>query len=295
MNAVIRFSALGDIASALPFLRALHERPAVITTPIGAQLLVDEFPDQRVLASKSLGDVWRLIRQLRQDRFAHVVDLQNNDRSRLIRTVCGAGAVISSQGMPGGVPNLENFRRILEPTGLMGPLDESFLPKPRDYIVLNTGSSQKWESKRLPLEKWEQFAKVLLERFDLPFKLTGSPDEAEYVGHVARHLPGSWEVVAGKTSLVELKRLLGNAFLVVSTDSAAMHLAAAEHTPTIGLFGATNWVRSRPYGPWSTVLFDRSVYSEGKPPAPNRTECGRYYDNIHLLPGLDRLRPYLEL
>ena len=175
----------------------------------------------------------------------------------------------------------------------MGPLDLNFTPKPRDYIVLNAGSSPHWISKRLPDAKWREISTILHERFGLPFVLTGSPEEREYVSHLAGQLAGRCENRAGQTSIQQLKHLLAGAFLTVSTDSAAMQISAAMKTPTIGLFGATNWVRSAPFGPWSRTVFDTVYYPDGEPPVENMRECRRFYDHLDIRHALDELAPYL--
>ena len=292
-TAVIRFSALGDIAYTMPFLHALKVRPLIITTAMGRELLKDEFDEFLLLKGKRLADVLALVAQIRKQRFDVLIDLQNNDRSWAIDSLSGAKKKFTNKGMPRGVPTLDNMMRILRPTGMLGELDTAFERKPREYIVLNTGSSEAWKSKRLPDHKWQEFA-ALLKRYNLPFVLTGSPDEADYVTALAGKLPGEVRNMAGKTSLQELKKLLREAFLTVSTDSAAMHISAAMKTPTIGLFGATNWIRSAPLGPWTTVLYDRTVYPDGKPPVPNRTESGAYYAQIDLTAGLERLAEFLS-
>ncbi len=293
-TAVICFSALGDIAYTLPFLRALAPRPVIITTAIGRELLQDEFDEFLILKSKRPADTVTLITQIRHHRLDVLMDLQNNDRSWIIDSLSGAKQKFTNKGMSRGVPNYNNMMRILEPTGQLGELDTHFEPKPREYIVLNTGSSEKWKSKRLPDYKWQEFARLLLERYNLPFVLTGSPDEANYVTALTKKLSGETRNIAGKTSLQELKGIVDGAFLTISTDSAAMHLSAAMKTPTIGLFGATNWIRSAPLGPWATVLYDRTVYPNGLPPIPNRTESGSYYKQIDLNLGLERLATFLS-
>ncbi|MGE4490585.1 MAG: glycosyltransferase family 9 protein [Kiritimatiellales bacterium] len=293
-TAVIRFSALGDIAYTIPFLRALKTRPIFITTAMGRELLKDELDEFLILKSKRLPDVWSLVRQIRKQRFDVLIDLQNNDRSWAMDSLSGARQKFTNKGMPRGVPTFDNMMRILTPSGLLGELDTRFEPKPRNYIVLNTGSSAKWASKRLPDHKWQEFAMILIDRYNLPFVLTGSPDETDYVSALAKNLPGEIRNMAGKTSLQELKHLLGGAFLTVSTDSAAMHISAAMKTPTIGLFGATNWVRSAPLGPWATILYDRTVYPDGQPPVPNIKAPGLYYNQIDFCDGLDQISYFLD-
>jgi len=291
---VMRFSALGDLAAALPVLRAMQPVPTIITSPLGRELFQDEFPDFIVLANKSGRAAIRCIRDVRARHFDCLVDLQCNDRSRLLRTLAGRGAVLTNHGIPSWRPTTNVLYDVVQPTGCVGPLDLSFTPKTRTFIVLHVGSSPAWASKRLPLRKWEEISRCLHDRFGLPFVLTGAPDEQPYVIEVARSLVGSTEVVAGKTSVPELKRLLADAWLTVSTDSGPMHLSAAMKTPTIGLFGPTNWIRSAPFGPWAVALYDRVFYPTGEPPWPNRRDAADYFQQLDITAGLTKLASYLE-
>jgi len=292
---VMRLSALGDIALTLPLLRAMVVRPVVVTSSSAKSLLCDEFDDFILLPSKRARDIWSLIRQLRARRLDFLIDLQDNDRSRLIRTLCGARhCPYTDNRRLFALPAFERARRAFDNTGLLGPLDINFRPKPRDYIVLNAGSSARWISKRLPDAVWRRIANSLRERFALPFVLTGSPDEADYIAHVADVVGAPVENRAGQTSLLELKRVLAHAFLVVSTDSGAMHIAAAMKTPTIGIFGATNWLLAAPFGPWSTVVYDRVFYHEGQPPERHCQQCLPCYDHIDIQDGLRAIAAYLS-
>ncbi len=290
---VLRFSALGDLALALPFIRALKVKPVILTMPVGQALYQDEFETFTVLKDKSVSAQFRFVRELRRLRLDALIDLQSNDRSRLLTRFARAARLFDRQFESHRYPAVEAWQRIIEPSGLLGPLDLAFTPKPREYIVLNVGSSPVWLSKRLPDAKWAEISAQLQARFNLPFVLTGSADERDYVAHLAPQLAGRVENRAGQTSLQQLKRLLAGAFLTVSTDSAAMQISAVMKTPTIGLFGATNWIRSAPFGPWSRTAFDATVYPDGKPPAENIRACGPYYDHLDIAPALDALAPYL--
>ncbi|HQA38234.1 MAG TPA: glycosyltransferase family 9 protein [Kiritimatiellia bacterium] len=290
---VLRFSALGDLALAMPFIRAMTVKPVVLTMAPGQALYQDEFETFIILNDKRLRSLGRFVREARHQRLDLLIDLQSNDRSRLLTRLSGARRIAERRFTSSGHSAQETWRAILEPTGLLGPLDLTFTPKPRDYIVLNAGSSPNWLSKRLPEAKWREISAVLHERFGLPFVLTGSPDERAYVSQLAGQLAGRCENRAGQTSIPQLKHLLAGAFLTVSTDSAAMQISAAMKTPTIGLFGATNWVRSAPFGPWSRTVYDTTYYPAGAPPSENMRECRRFYDNLDIRPALDELAPYL--
>jgi ADP-heptose:LPS heptosyltransferase len=289
--AVMKFSALGDIARTLPFLRQTGPETCIITSPLGKAFLEDEFSDFIVLPNKSYISQFRLIQEIRKRRFDHLIDLQGNDRCRFFtkiveRTSCTEvhnGYDANSKHRP--------FSELAIKVWTAAKAKQIFEPKPREYIVLNCGSSAKWAAKRPPAWKWVEFASSLQDRYDLPFKLTGSADELDLVNNIAKELPGDVEVLAGQTSLAGLKPILKSAFLVVSTDSAAMHIAAAEKTPVIGIFGSTSTTYLPNY-PWCQALYDPIYYPDGQLPKCTDKVDG-YYDHINLEEGLIALQAYL--
>ena len=290
-DVAIRFSALGDIATTIPYLKLLNQ-PLIITSPMGFELLKDEFENFDVINPRSFFDRWRIGKKIKEFR---VFDFQNNRKSRSITK--RVKYIYDNRFMSieeiRSRPIWRSYELILQNAGIEQKPDTNFQPKEKSYIVLNAGSSPKWTSKRLPLHKWKEFSEILYERFGLPFVLTGDKSEAEYVQDVAKVVVGKKEVIAGKTSIQELKKVLKEAYLVVSTDSAPMHIAAVQKTPTIGLFGATNWILSRPFGPWSTVVYDKELFKDGKPFEKNRKEIGKYYENIDIKEGLNEIEKFL--
>lgn len=284
--AVMKFSALGDIAMQLPFFRAIGKPFCIITSPIGKLFLEDEFTDFIVLRDKSLRCHLELLRAMRRRHFDDLIDLQGNDRSRFLSRLTGSA-----------VHNGYDPQRKPAPTELVRDIraraeaNPSFVRRPRSYIVFNMGSSAKWAAKRPPMHKWVEFAEMVNRRFGLPIRLTGSAEEREYIDSIAARLPGDIEVLAGETNLQELKKLLTGAFLTVSTDSAAMHISAVQGTPTIGLFGSTTH-ESKLKHPWTCALYDRSFYPDGIMPVCT-DKVGAYYDHIDLNEGLDALEAYL--
>lgn len=307
---MVRFSALGDLASTAPFLSCAAQTHAItlLTSPLGKAYFSDADFIQKVLVlkDKRLFTLVKMIPQVIRP-FDYFVDLHGNDRSRFLSWFA-RGKKLSNY--------VRDYRNLTPEDGLVnyvklgsaGQFDYfsilsmlpgyrfqpvSFIPKPHDYIVLNIGSSEKWCSKRLPLEKWQEIVGVLLERYGLPFVFTGSSDELDYITMVASALPGKHEIVAGKTDLPALKALLRHAFLTVSTDSGPMHMSAVEGTPTIGLFGPTNWIRSAPFGPWSTVLFDSVRYPDSQPPPKSLLAVDDYFKHIDIRDGLEAIRDYL--
>jgi len=294
--AVIRFSALGDIAASLPVLRALKYKPTIITSEIGRELLKDEFDNFLILKNKDILTVLKLILKIRKEKFDLIIDLQSNDRSKFIAKFSNSKEYVNSLNVDFNQKATFIFRDIAKKASfdILNQLNQDFRNKNRSYIVFNCGSSPRWKSKRLPIEKWKEIYIFLKEKYDLPIYLTGEKNEYTYLENISKHLDGNIINLAGKTSIQELKFFLKEAFLTVSTDSAAMHISAAQGTPTIGLFGATNWIKSAPYGMWSIVIFDDIFYPDGVPPSKNLLEVRNYYKNLNINKDIEKISYYLS-
>lgn len=294
--AVIRFSALGDIAASLPILRALKYQPVIITTQVGRELLKDEFDDFIILKSKKIIDVFKIILEIRKYKFDYLIDLQTNDRSKLITGFSKARNVFNSHKVNKSQQVTQIFFDVVNQINpkVIDPMDYTFTKKDKTYIVLNCGSSPKWHSKRLPYEKWREISEILYEKFKLPFYLTGDKSEIEYVENLSKFIVGDKKNLSGKTDIQELKEVLKNAYLTISTDSASMHISAVEKTPTIGLFGPTNWIVSAPFGTWSTVVYDKTYFKEEIPLEKNSQEINNYFDYISIDDALKQLKEYLK-
>src|SRR5678815_6080216 len=63
---------------------------------------------------------------------------------------------------------------------------------------------------------------------------------------------------SGKTDLLTLAALVGQAQLLVTVDSAPVHFAAASHTPQVILFGPTNPFHWRPTHSPAVILHGKS-------------------------------------
>lgn len=280
--AVIRFSALGDIAASLPVLRALKYKPTIITSVIGRELLKDEFDNFLILKNKNILTVLKLILEIRKEKFDLIIDLQGNDRTKFITRFSNPKEYVNSTGVNFNQKATFIFRDIAKKSSfdIINKLDQTFIKKNKSYIVLNCGSSQKWKSKRLPIEKWKEISIFLKEKYNLPIYLTGDNLEVEYITTISKVLDGNITNLCGKTSIPELKRILDEACLVISTDSASMHIAAAQGTQTIGLFGPTNWIVSAPYGSWSHICYDHSYFKNDKPLEKNSIVIDNYFSKI---------------
>lgn len=286
--AVIKLSALGDIASTLPYIRAMDPVPCIITSPIGKAFLKDEFSDFIVLDKKSFASQLRVILEVRKRRFTDILDFQGNKRCRLIGRFSGSRVHDVARVFVHNVPGSELTQSVID----KGTRNIKCGKRERTHIIFNTGSSPKWTSKRPPAKKWREFAEILNARYHLPIKLVGSEEERPYVEEIARVIPGDIEVLAGKTGFPELKKVIRDAFLTVSTDSAALHISKAEGTPTIGIFGS-HAIGGKMRFPWTVGIYDRVLYPDGNLPIAEQ-QPGNYYDHVDLNEGLEALAEYLD-
>lgn len=98
------------------------------------------------------------------------------------------------------------------------------------------------ESRR-PEKEWPRY-------LELARKLRDSGQAAVAVASVLADKENDWQGMAhlgGKTELAELPALIEASAVIVTNDSAPLHLASALERPLVGLFGPTNPVRFGPY------------------------------------------------
>jgi ADP-heptose:LPS heptosyltransferase len=125
-------------------------------------------------------------------------------------------------------------------------------------VVLHPGAAS--ESRRWPVERWTQLARVLASE-GWRVTLTGTGGEFRRCRLIAKGagLPMT-SVIAGKTGVVELCRIVAAAQIVICGDTGVGHLATALHTPSVLLFGPTapgRW--GPPPSPYHRVIWRGSV------------------------------------
>ena len=112
-------------------------------------------------------------------------------------------------------------------------------------------------TKQWPEEHFSALIDLLIERNDVNVLLIGGPDEVDIAERLRRNVlhPGAVASMAGKTSLAELPRLLGNCALYIGNDSGPKHIAAAVGIATIGIHsGVVDPVEWGPIGPNAVAL-----------------------------------------
>lgn len=102
-------------------------------------------------------------------------------------------------------------------------------------IVIHPGAA--YGAKRWPADRFALVA-ARLERAGHRVVVTGSGQEAPLARHVARRAGLSADrVLAGRTDIADLMKVVAGAALVVCGDTGVAHLATALGTPSVVLFG----------------------------------------------------------
>jgi heptosyltransferase-2 len=273
---IIQTAFLGDLVlttSLINALRVLHPgcHITVVAVPRAAPVLAG-LPGVEVIAydkskTRLLPGLWALRQKFGGRRFDKVFCAHRSLRSRLIAGMANAKekrrfgkkypyppysddihyvdkvmALLPEWKGPRPLPILavtETER--LEAHGL---LPEALRGKP--YVVVSPFSV--WGTKEWPLERFEALAQRLSDEKGFTVVWVGVPRNSKTRPQIA---PGAVDLT-GKTSLGALKALIAEAQLVVTNDSAPVHIAAAFERPTLAFFGPT--VRKWGFFPLSPTM-----------------------------------------
>ena len=268
---VIQTAFLGDVVLTTPLLAALaaqHGPVDVVTTPLGAPLLETHpavrkvFPYDKRGADRGWPGLRRLAARLRAGRYERAYLPHRSLRTATLALLAG---IRSRIGFKGGWSFLYTEARPKPPTGhetdrLLALADEPpgaypphLQPTAEDeqtvswdmadiglepgvaFVALAPGSI--WGSKRWPY--FVELAASLTKR--VAVVAIGSEDDVEIGDAIVRSVsPGHPAInVCGALTLRQSAVLIGRAALLVTNDSAPLHLATAMGTPVVALFGPT--------------------------------------------------------
>lgn len=289
---VIKWSAMGDvvIATALfeDIARAFPRREIHLDTQPAWQPLFAHDPRfQRILSVdwRDRRHRWRQmttwLRQVRDGHYDLVIDLQCNDRSRLLLSLLGLSGRpiryrLGNRRQPpynvapdespkpahtvtrgraalraGGIPTTTP-RPVLATTGhhraRAAALMATHALAAGHYAVLLPGCNANGHLKRWGARRYAELANQLHRQGLARIVLIGGPDETEECQRIAQHC-GPWLInLCGQTEILDIPPLCAAARLIVANDTGTAHLAAATSTPLAVLCGPTDPRRVKPLG-----------------------------------------------
>ena len=280
---VIQTSFIGDTVLTTPLIERLagNSDVDVVVTPTSAPLLANNRSIRDVIAYDKRGadrgvlGFVRLARHLRERRYTAAYLAQGSMRSAALVLAAGVHDRVgfeTSAGRPlytERVPYIENDHHAARLLRLAGT-GEAPAVRPRLYpgtaerevvdallrkngvaeapfVALAPGSV--WATKRWPY--YADVAKELGERV----VIVGSNADRELAIQIVEAVGTRAVDATGQLSLLASAELIGRALVLVTNDSAPLHLASAMQTPTVAIFGPTvPQFGFGPLAPRSTVL-----------------------------------------
>lgn len=270
---VVQTSFLGDTVLTTPLLAQLSNRGPVdvVTTPASAALLAHHPAVRAVIAydkrgaDRGLLGLWRLARRLRANGYDLALLAQGSWRSAALALLAGipnrigfttsAGRLLYSKRVPyrddlhhaarllmlarpnGREPTPAELRPSLAPgvaerEAVDALLQRGGMREGERLVALAPGSV--WATKRWPF--YPELAVELAE--DARVVVVGSAGDAPLAAAIIAAAPGAIDAT-GRLSLLASAELIGRCGVLVTNDSAPMHLASAMGTPTVAIFGPT--------------------------------------------------------
>ncbi len=279
---VCRLSALGDVVMMVPMVRTIQRAfPKLPITWIIARsmhTLVEGMDGVEFIVidkPRSLGDYWRLRKQLKTYRFDVLLAAQANLRVNLIYPLIKAKCRIgfdserSREGHRWFVdqPILFHRNHILESflqfSHALGAIDVDMrwdLPiadgdwqfakqqlGEKKYVAINPCASK--ADRDWPIERTLELIARIEQHGSYLVVLTGgnSDKELAVAENIMQKTSGTCLNLVGKTSLKQLAAVLGTVDVLVSPDTGPAHLACAMGTPVVGLYADITPKLSGPY------------------------------------------------
>lgn len=123
--------------------------------------------------------------------------------------------------------------------------------KPIIGIQMGSSPTQAW--KQWPKEHFSELISLLSLRYNI--LLLGSPNEKDYIENVIPHdSRDSAYNLAGEINLIQSCDVISQLDFMISNDSGLMHVANAFEVPLIAIYGPTDYNRTAPLAPTSTVM-----------------------------------------
>ena len=166
---------------------------------------------------------------------------------RDLNLVASVGAITKSKRLSLDIPSHVNMEveSILNHNGVD-------LTKP--WLIMHTGVSE--EKRQYPDESWVQIGRLIIEELGYQVFLTGSASEKEYAQRLVKKIGKGACSLSGHFALSQFVQLVKQAPVVISVNTATVHIAAAVETPIVVLYALTNPQHLPWKGKGKMLLFD---------------------------------------
>lgn len=258
---IVSLSNIGDVVLTTPVMSQIAASypgalMTVVSGPKAAPLLEASRTVHRLVIydkRASLKEKFRFALSLRKDRYEAVIDLRNTAipyfvsarlRSPLFRRHRETSMrarhleVLKWTGIPvrQEVPEFDFFNES-ETASVLSKLKARGVSD-KGWILAAAGAAS--SQKRWPLDRYSEVIRNLLTLSTGPVLLIGDKNERSYVESLCGIDPSRVINFAGETTLRETAALIARCELLLTNDSAAMHLGHELKRSVAAIFGPTN-------------------------------------------------------
>lgn len=298
---IVKLSALGDIVLISPSIRALKKRfpyatLSVLTSPRYRELFKNCSDIDHIHTYDKDGSVFsflQMVWKLRRCRFDIVIDFQNTFRTHTAILLIGAKKTIGYKRKCGNLfltdsitPELKPIDPISHQFKLLALLGieredervefwsneddrravDNFLKRHHitngeRLVAVCPGGSPRWMTKRWPKERFAELVRELTGAYGAKVILVGGDDNRDLKEYFKEHAQVPYIDAIGETSITQLGELIRKCKLLITGDSAPLHIAAGCAVPFVALFGPTDPRRHLPAGEGKAI-------SKGVPCSP---------------------------
>lgn len=283
---IIHTAFIGDIVLSTPLLKKIKERYprseiTYLTTPLGAAILKNNPNINEIISydkhgiHKGIMGVWSLGKRLRSQNFNVVISLHRYLRSSILAWLTRSPRRIGYETSVGSwlftekIKYDKNKHEVEKILSFIKSNSENENSESRYEIELYPGDEERdkideilkayqgkriiaiapgsrWFTKKWPLEYFNSLLERLEHREDIQIIIIGGREEKLLN---IKKIKNSIDL-RGETTLLQLAELIKRSEIVLTNDSAPIHIASAfKNTHIIAIFGPT--VKKFGFFPWS--------------------------------------------
>ncbi len=254
--------------SKIKLLVGIDNKEIFMNSPFIDEIIVCDFRER----DKGLAGLLGLARKLRTENFDIVVDLQNNKKSHILSFLSCApkrygydnGKLsfllnrkikdaklpldpITHQSKVLGLLGIYNIDKRLElwPSKEDEAWADNFLKShwvktDTKLVAINIGSSPRWITKLWPPEYFAEVCNKLAKDFGIRAVLVGLEKRTARIEKFLKHAKCKPIDALARTNIPRLASLVKRSSLLLSSDSAPIHVATGVGTPYVAFFGPTD-------------------------------------------------------
>ncbi len=306
---LIRLSSLGDIVLTTPAIRAVranfpNAHIAMLVAKQSADILRENphlneiITFDRLAKDKDTGEMWRVVRLLRERKFTLAIDLQRKFRTEILMYFSGATErvgkgrlctvrvpeqgnkhatehyfdILHAVGIPAEDQKLELFLAESERRDAVQRLKAAGSVAGKLKVGLFPGAG--WKLREWMPERFAAIGNRLVEHFNANVLIFGGQQESELVQKVANFMEMPAIPFAGNLQMRQLAACIEQCDLFLTNDTGPMHIAAGVGTRTVSLFGPGNHIRFQPLG------VEHQIIRHDVPCSPCKQFTDKCKDNI---------------